>query len=147
MGRFHEQMRRDKIEDAAIFKRRALRAPLAAKSAQEYKQSGLGKILEGFSHIDMNDYNSEYQISHDHWVYILVSRDYSGAGITNKVVHIAVTPDGLIKIKGGLFGSTSLSKNQWQGEEGKDVLKKALSKAYRHPKSEPYEPQAPPCSS
>lgn len=46
---------------------------------------------------------------------------------------IEATPNGVIEIKGGCFGSSSLAEREWRGNPGR--LVEAFEKAYRSPKT------------
>lgn len=60
--------------------------------------------------------------------------DHKRYEVVNKIVDIEVALDGTIKIKGGLFVSTTVSKDKWQKENGRELLERGLMRAYKHPR-------------
>lgn len=61
MGEILRQIKRDWTETAAMEKKRALRAPLAAKSAREYKQSELGEMIEKLGEAGRHEFVRDHQ--------------------------------------------------------------------------------------
>lgn len=54
-------------------------------------------------------------------------------GVVRKVIFVMCSPDGTIRVEGGLFGSTNVPIDKWQGN--RDLLERALERAYRHPRT------------
>lgn len=106
-----------------------------AKSAQHFKQSGLGEMIKEAGKLGLH-HDSNLGLYGDNSMQSSVRITVRPTGNGNyKVIDIDTTPDGTITIQGGLFGSTTLPKYQWSGKDGKEVLEKALGKAYKHPRS------------
>lgn len=118
-----ERVSREKIKAAE----EAHREELLQQSKQYFEQSGLREMIDETDHLGMIH---SWGVS-DGSAHIVVSSTFD----VYKIVDIDTTPDGVIKIQGGLFGSTTLPKSQWSGSNGREVLEKALEKAYKHPKS------------
>lgn len=118
-----ERKQREVSEDAARIDQ--------AKSTQQFEQSGLGEMIHETSRLGMIH---DSRFTGGGSAEVVVRPSLNGNGI-NKVVSIETTPDGTITIQGGLLGSTTLSKSQWSGSNGREVLEKALEKAYNHPRS------------
>ncbi|OGH24242.1 MAG: hypothetical protein A3B47_04110 [Candidatus Levybacteria bacterium RIFCSPLOWO2_01_FULL_39_24] len=103
---------------------------LAIQSEQQFKKSGLlemilnqgrlGKVRDGLIFAGSGR---------------IVVRPARNSDKSKKVVDIKTTPEGTIIIRGGLFGSTTLSNPQWEGGKGWDTLEEALKKACKHPRS------------
>lgn len=128
-----QQQERDRRQREAS-KEAAIKAQ-AAKSKQQFEQSGLREMIEELKNLGSHESIFEFNMGVNHSVDITVSQK----GLVSNEVKIETTPDGTIKIQGGLLGSTTLSKDKWQGKNGKEALERALGKGYKHPLMEVYK--------
>ena len=134
-----EQRRREEAEQAAI-------EAQAAKSKQQFEQSGLGGMIRELTNIKNSHITSrELKGGKSHVVAIIQERSVRGNEVVSAKVFVETFADGTIKIEGAfLFGSTTLSRDEWQEKKGREKLERALGKAYKHPKikvEEKYTPQ------
>mgnify|MGYP001574115903 CR=1 FL=1 len=131
---------------------RAARQAQAAKSKEQFEQSGLGEMIAELG--KLGSHKSARQTSYSDKNYTItitveekgwVQEKLIGAyGTLVKEVVVETTADGAIKITGGTFGSTTISKEKWQGKKGQEALEKALGKAYSHPQSRGIQPDSAP---
>lgn len=114
------------------------------RSKQYFEQSGLGGMIKELGETGSHRYVQENdptvvwkQPGGNYNIEIL---GVGGVGWEDRKVRAVITADGDIKIEGDRFGSTTLSKDKWQGKGGPEALERALEKAYKHPdKSGPRE--------
>lgn len=104
------------------------------EAERQYEQSGLSKMITELGKIGSHHKEWSGHAVDDYYRKNIVVSEGSKH---NKEVLIKVVSDGTIAIQGGLFGSTILPKDEWQGENGREALEKALGKAYRHPMFRP----------
>jgi len=126
-----ERRQREASEEATI---RARAAQSRQQSKQQFEQSGLGGMITELGKIGSHKEvvaSNKWSEGVNHVVTIKLT-DFTG-GSLNKRVEIKTGADGTINIQGGLFGSTTISKDKWQGKNGQEALEKALGKAYKHP--------------
>jgi len=126
-----ELIKREASEEATI---RARAAQSRQQSKQQFEQSGLGGMITELGKIGSHKEvvaSNKWSKGVNHVVTIKLT-DFAG-GSLNKRVEIKTAADGTINIQGGLFGSTTIPKDKWQGKNGQEALEKALEKAYKHP--------------
>lgn len=119
---------------------------LREEAEKRFQESGLWAIIEEVSELGGG---SPWQYGDDSkGIYkcgIIISRkkipdkywtgDETGGGvIESKTVKIEIDSQGTMQFKGGIFGSSTVEQSVWQRD--KNMLEKALGKAYNNPKTE-----------
>jgi hypothetical protein len=105
------------------------------KSKQHFEQSGLGGMITELGELGSHKeaaINSRWGDHHQ----VSISLSISGLEgiVSHSHVEVDTTADGTITIRGNDSHSTTLSKDKWQGKKGREVLERALERAYKHPK-------------
>lgn len=144
--RREEERRQSEIRIKAENVEKDRRGQLREKAKRRFHQSGVGTLItelgelgkyESFYAFDNNtaaeSYACEIVISRKEWPSPFISYE-TVAEV--KSIGIETTADGIIKFKGGLFGSTTVKQSAW--EKNRATLEQALEKAYKHPKIERY---------
>lgn len=103
------------------------------EAERQFEQSGLNEMIRELGKLGSHEKVQSWRTHDDYRNHIILSEGDK----KNKEVWIKVVSDGTITIQGGIFGSTILPKDEWQGKAGRETLEKALGKAYKHPKLRP----------
>lgn len=137
----------------------ARRRELYEESVRRFRQSGLPLLIAELGnlgsyssfyerdHIEDNfylfNYDNEnllsmYNTGETHICEMTISSRQVGDKAESKSIEIETDAEGTISFKAGFLGSSTITQSHWQRD--RDVLEKALGKAYNHPKIERYKP-------
>lgn len=133
--RFHEEMR---VQSEA---RRAEGQRLKAMEEQAeryFQKSGLGEMLAEVAELTGSHVNysgGDQGICRKRLEISRREPDFDEYG-EHKFIDIKTDAEGTIRFDAGIRGSSTISQAHWQ--QDKDVLEKALGKAYNNPRIEEY---------
>lgn len=114
------------------------------RAIEQFKQSGLGRMIKQLGKIDgcrhvytnergFDERDRSQEVAYNVSIDIDTHSDNSSfsSSTTNRGIEITVAASGTIKFRGGPAGSSVLRKEEWQGNP--NVVEEALGKAYRNP--------------
>jgi len=122
-------------EDVAKMERDASKRREADEKADKIlAQSGFVSLLKELSSVVRGEVMVDRYPSLGNSVVNLIF-GFDRDSYTQKMINILANQNGIIRVTGGLLGTTTLSPNEWSNPQKRE---QALEKAFKHPKSIPY---------